>query len=88
MRRSKRRVETKSVAQEGGFINVAVSKTTRAGLIKLKQAMGLRNQAEVIERLVPSELRYNGQAISVGCTVRSSLIQMGKHGCVSGFGND
>lgn len=35
-----------------GFINVAVSKETRAGLHLLKGAMGVSGQAEVIERLV------------------------------------
>ena len=35
-----------------GFINVAVSKETRAGLHLLKEAMGVSGQAEVIERLV------------------------------------
>lgn len=35
-----------------GFINVAVSRTTRQGLHLLKEAMGVQGQAEVIERLV------------------------------------
>lgn len=35
-----------------GFINVPVSKQTRAGLHLLKDAMGVSGQAEVIERLV------------------------------------
>jgi hypothetical protein len=35
-----------------GFINVAVSRTTRQGLHLLKDAMGVQGQAEVIERLV------------------------------------
>jgi hypothetical protein len=34
------------------FINVAVSKETRAGLHLLKEAMGVPGQAEVIEKLV------------------------------------
>jgi len=35
-----------------GFINVAVSRSTRSGLHLLKDAMGVQGQAEVIERLV------------------------------------
>ena len=35
-----------------GFINVAVSRTTRQGLHLLKESMGVQGQAEVIERLV------------------------------------
>ena len=35
-----------------GFINVAVSRSTRQGLHLLKDAMGVQGQAEVIERLV------------------------------------
>jgi hypothetical protein len=38
--------------QESGFINVAVSRETRAGLHLLKAAMGVAGQAEVIEKLV------------------------------------
>lgn len=34
------------------FINVAVSKETRAGLHLLKESMGVAGQAEVIEKLV------------------------------------
>jgi hypothetical protein len=34
------------------FINVAISKETRAGLHLLKEAMGVPGQAEVIEKLV------------------------------------
>ena len=34
------------------FINVAVSRETRAGLHLLKEAMGVAGQAEVIEKLV------------------------------------
>ena len=34
------------------FINVAVSKATRAGLHLLKEAMGVQGQAEVIAKLV------------------------------------
>jgi hypothetical protein len=35
-----------------GFINVAVSRSTRQGLHLLKEAMDVQGQAEVIERLV------------------------------------
>ncbi|HEU4622925.1 MAG TPA: hypothetical protein VFS42_11950 [Burkholderiaceae bacterium] len=35
-----------------GFINVAVSKKTRDGLHLLKEAMGVRGQSEVVEKLV------------------------------------
>ncbi|NEX63444.1 hypothetical protein [Noviherbaspirillum galbum] len=35
-----------------GFINVAVSKSTRQGLHHLKESMGAASQAEVVERLV------------------------------------
>ncbi len=44
--------KTKSTQKPDGFINVAVSKTTRSGLHLLKDAMGVQGQAEVIERLV------------------------------------
>jgi hypothetical protein len=37
---------------DGGFINMPVSKQTRAGLHLLKEAMGVRSQAEVVEKLV------------------------------------
>ena len=39
-------------ATPDGFINVAVSRSTRQGLHLLKDAMGVQGQAEVIERLV------------------------------------
>ena len=44
--------KAKSGAKPDGYINVAVSKTTRSGLHLLKDAMGVQGQAEVIERLV------------------------------------
>ena len=44
--------KAKSVTRPDGFINVAVSKTTRSGLHLLKDAMNVQGQAEVIERLV------------------------------------
>jgi hypothetical protein len=44
--------KVKSITKPDGFINVAVSKTTRSGLHLLKDAMGVQGQAEVIERLV------------------------------------
>jgi hypothetical protein len=43
---------TKRARTSPGFINVAVSKETRAGLHLLKEAMGVSGQAEVIARLV------------------------------------
>lgn len=44
---------TKQPSKDGrSFINVAVSKETRAGLHLLKEAMGVPGQAEVIEKLV------------------------------------
>lgn len=43
--------KAKSVKPDG-YINVAVSRTTRQGLHLLKDAMGVQGQAEVIERLV------------------------------------
>lgn len=44
--------KSKSATRPDGYINVAVSKTTRSGLHLLKDAMGVQGQAEVIERLV------------------------------------
>ena len=52
MRGNKASNGSKSSRVQDGFINVAVSKTTRGGLNDLKTAMGLRSQAEVIEKLV------------------------------------
>jgi hypothetical protein len=43
---------TRAANRPDGFINVAVSRTTRHGLHLLKEAMGVQGQAEVIERLV------------------------------------
>lgn len=42
----------KSTSKADGFINVRVSRETRAGLHILKEAMGVAGQEEVIERLV------------------------------------
>ena len=42
-----------------GFINVRVSRSTRAGLHLLKEAMGVAGQEEVIERLVRIGLAIN-----------------------------
>jgi len=39
-------------AKADGYINVAVSRSTRQGLHLLKEAMDVQGQAEVIERLV------------------------------------
>lgn len=44
--------KTKKDSKADGFINVAVTRTTRQGLHLLKDAMGVQGQAEVIERLV------------------------------------
>jgi hypothetical protein len=44
--------KARAAARADGFINVAVSRTTRHGLHLLKEAMGVQGQAEVIERLV------------------------------------
>lgn len=46
----KKSLPSKSVPD--GFINVPVSKQTRAGLHELKVAMNVAGQAEVIEKLV------------------------------------
>jgi hypothetical protein len=44
---------TKQTSKDArNFINVAVTKETRAGLHLLKEAMGVPGQAEVIEKLV------------------------------------
>jgi hypothetical protein len=48
-RRNKR---SKPVRRPDGFINVPVTKSTRAGLHLLKESMGVPGQAEVIEKLV------------------------------------
>jgi hypothetical protein len=42
----------KGASKADGFINVRVSRETRAGLHILKVAMGVAGQEEVIERLV------------------------------------
>ena len=52
MRRNRPANGSQSSRVEDGFINVAVSRMTREGLNDLKTAMGLRSQAEVIEKLV------------------------------------
>lgn len=44
--------KSRKAAKADGFINVAVSRTTRQGLHLLKEAMDVQGQAEVIERLV------------------------------------
>lgn len=41
-----------SDSQPDGFINVPVSRATRAGLHELKETMGAASQAEVIEKAV------------------------------------
>jgi hypothetical protein len=41
-----------ATSQQDGFINVPVSKATRAGLHELKESMGVASQAEVIEKAV------------------------------------
>lgn len=40
------------VSEQDGFINVPVSRATRAGLHELKESMGVASQAEVIEKAV------------------------------------
>lgn len=40
------------IAEQDGFINVPVSRATRAGLHELKESMGVSSQAEVIEKAV------------------------------------
>ena len=51
--RSKQRARRRASASiRDGFINVTVSKETREGLNLLKNAMGVRSQAEVIRKLV------------------------------------
>ena len=52
MRRNQHFNHSRSTAGEDGFINVAVNRATRQGLNNLKAAMGVRSQAEVIEKLV------------------------------------
>jgi hypothetical protein len=49
---ARRNKDNKSSRRPDGFINVPVSKSTRAGLHLLKEAMAVPGQAEVIERLV------------------------------------
>jgi hypothetical protein len=44
--------KAKPAIKPDGFINVAVSRSTRHGLHLLKEAMGVQGQSEVIERLV------------------------------------
>ena len=44
--------KSRKAAKADGFINVAVSRSTRQGLHLLKEAMDVQGQAEVIERLV------------------------------------
>lgn len=41
-----------STTEHDGFINVPVSRATRAGLHELKESMGAASQAEVIERAI------------------------------------
>ena len=47
-----RQSEKSSDNQPDGFINVPVSRATRAGLHELKETMGAASQAEVIEKAV------------------------------------
>lgn len=44
--------KSRKIAKADGYINVAVSRSTRQGLHLLKEAMEVQGQAEVIERLV------------------------------------
>lgn len=50
--RTAAKTATKKETKADGFINVAVSRSTRSGLHLLKDAMNVQGQAEVIERLV------------------------------------
>lgn len=52
MRRQRAATKSRNGSRADGYINVAVSRTTRHGLHLLKEAMGVQGQAEVIERLV------------------------------------
>lgn len=47
-----RQSQKSSDNQPDGFINVPVSRATRAGLHELKETMGAASQAEVIEKAV------------------------------------
>lgn len=49
----------KAASKPDGFINVRVSRETRAGLHILKEAMGAAGQEEVIERLVRIGIAIN-----------------------------
>lgn len=49
----------KQLRPSRNFINVAVSKETRAGLHLLKEAMGVQGQAEVVEKLVALGLAFH-----------------------------
>lgn len=44
--------KSRKTVKADGYINVAVSRSTRQGLHLLKEAMDVQGQAEVIERLV------------------------------------
>jgi len=47
-------MKTKHKTQDApdGFVNVPVTRSTRAGLHELKESMGATSQAEVIQRAV------------------------------------
>jgi hypothetical protein len=51
-KRAAKKTQVSRPATPDGFINVAVSRSTRQGLHLLKDAMNVQGQAEVIERLV------------------------------------
>jgi hypothetical protein len=52
---------------DGVFLNVAVSKQTRAGLNKLVSVMNATNQRDVIENLIAAELhRHNMRLPRIG----------------------
>ena len=46
-------------AKPDGFINLPVTNKTRAGLHQLKEALGVKGQAEVVEWLVKVGLAIN-----------------------------
>lgn len=47
-----KKAQKSQLSEQDGFINVPVTRATRAGLHELKESMGAASQAEVIERAV------------------------------------
>jgi hypothetical protein len=54
--------DTRATSTPDGFINVAVSKSTRDGLHHLKESMNVASQAEVIAKLVKIGLALEAAA--------------------------